>query len=146
MDEKFDQIYKVNYKNVYRLSYSYVLNSQDAEDILQKTFYKLYCRKKLLKLSDEEIKKWLFRVCINESKDLLKSIWHKKTSEYDDSIKTKDLKDEDIMDCLSRIPIYLYYYEGYSIKEIAKMIHKKESAIKMRLSRGKDYLREEMNK
>ena len=43
-----------------------------------------------------------------------------------------------------RIPLYLFYYEGYSIKEIANQLKKSESAIKMRLLRGKEALRKEM--
>ena len=43
-----------------------------------------------------------------------------------------------------RIPLYLFYYEGYSIKEIALQMGKSESAIKMRLSRGKLALKKEM--
>ena len=45
-----------------------------------------------------------------------------------------------------RIPIYLYYYEGYKIEEISNILKIKSSTIKMRLSRAKKILKEEMEK
>ena len=64
--------------------------------------------------------------------------------------KDNKTKDDSLVDALNninpdyRIPLYLFYYEGYSIKEIAKQLKKSESAIKMRLLRGKEALRKEM--
>lgn len=72
MNDRFDEIYYLYSKDVYKLIYSYLFNIQDTEDILQKTFMKLYNNKKILLLENEEIKKWLFRVSINNTKDLLK--------------------------------------------------------------------------
>ena len=43
-----------------------------------------------------------------------------------------------------RIPLFLYYYEGYKISEIAKILREKESTIKMRLANGKKMLKKEM--
>ncbi len=150
MNERFDEIYYLYSKDVYKLIYSYLLNISDTEDILQKTFIKLYKNKKILLLSNEEIKKWLFRVSINNTKDLLKSSWKKLTLRLENETNSYELNENRTIDMLKsipkdyRIPLYLYYYEGYKIKEIAKIMKKPESAIKMNLSRGKDKLRLEM--
>ncbi len=150
MNNRFDEIYYLYSKDVYKLIYSYLFNIQDTEDILQKTFMKLYNNKKILLLENEEIKKWLFRVSINNTKDLLKSPWKKLTKSLDDEIKSYDLNKFETFELLKSIPkdyriqLYLYYYEGYKIKEIAKIMKKSESAIKMKLSRGKEKLRLEM--
>lgn len=150
MNERFDEIYYLYSKDVYKLIYSYLLNISDTEDILQKTFMKLYKNKKILLLSNEEIKKWLFRVSINNTKDLLKSSWKKLTLRLENETNSYELNENRTIDMLKsipkdyRIPLYLYYYEGYKIKEIAKIMKKPESAIKMNLSRGKDKLRLEM--
>ncbi len=150
MNERFDEIYYLYSKDVYKLIYSYLLNISDTEDILQKTFMKLYKNKKILLLSNEEIKKWLFRVSINNTKDLLKSSWKKLTLRLENETNSYELNENRTIDMLKsipkdyRIPLYLYYYEGYKIKEIAKIMKKSESAIKMNLSRGKDKLRLEM--
>lgn len=147
--KRFEEVYALYNKDVFRLAYSYVLNKEDAEDILQRVFVKLYKNKKILSLNSVDIKKWLFKVCSNEAKDLLKSPWRKLIKNVDNEkeiIKPKS----DLLEILPsiaaeyRIPLYLYYYEGYSIKEIASILKKSESAIKMRLSRGKEKLKKEM--
>ena len=152
MDKRFDEIFLLYNKDIFRCSISYVINSHDAEDIVQRTFYKLYTNKKILNKENEVIKKWLYKVCINESKDLLKSSW-KKVNTNDELLinKSNTKKNEvDLIDLLKTITpiyrstLYLYYYEGYSIKEIANIIKKSESAVKMRLTRGKEELKKEM--
>ena len=152
MDKEFERIYELNNLSVLRLAYSYVYDQNDAEDIVQKTFYKLYKNSKILKLEDEEIKKWLYRVCINESKDLLKSSYKKrKTKLVLETIK-EESKDNNVIYLLQTIPdkyritIYLHYYEGYKINEIAKILKKSEPSIKKYLAEGKELLRKELDK
>ena len=41
-----------------------------------------------------------------------------------------------------RVPMYLYYFEGYSIKEIAELTGSKTSTLQTRLARGREKLRE----
>ena len=152
MNKRFDELFLLYNKDIYRCTISYVINKHDAEDIVQKTFYKLYMNKKLLNKENEVIKKWLYRVCINESKDLLKSAWKKVSTNNDLLINKSNTKKKevDLIDALKSITpiyrstLYLYYYEGYSIKEISTIIKKSESAVKMRLTRGKEELKKEM--
>ena len=150
MIERFNELYQLYNNDVYRLSYSYLLNEQDAEDVIQKVYIKLYNNKKILMLSNNEVKRWLFKVCINESKDILKSPWRKLKSSITNDIKDEKVKNDTLLESLNninsyyRIPLYLYYYEGYSIKEIAVQLKKSESAIKMRLFRAKEALKKEM--
>ena len=147
MNEKFENIYNMYVGDIYKLAYSYVVNRQDAEDITQKTFYKLYNNRKIMN-ECEKIKGWLIRVCVNECKDYLKSSWFKVSRELPDIKKESSESALFIslreMDPKYRLPLYFYYYEGYSIKEIAKIMNKSESAIKMRLLRAKEKLREEI--
>lgn len=146
-NDRFERLFSTYSKDIFRLAYSYVLNRHDAEDIVQRTFYKLYKHIKKLSISDAEIKKWLFRVASNESKDILKSPSHKNLKISFDETKEVVQNDDDFTSTLvdvsknCRIALYLYYYEGYNIKEIAKIIRKSESAVKMRLSRGKEELK-----
>lgn len=153
MDDKFEIIFKKYYMDIYKFAYSYSYNREDSEDILQKVFYKLYVNKKIFSLEDNEIKKWLLRVCVNELRDLNRKIKKREICELNDNIICSDSnKNNSLLNYLINIPLiyrtslYLYYYEGYGIKEISKMINKSESAVKMRLSRGKDLLRKEMEK
>ena len=149
MNERFNELYQLYKNDIYRLAYSYLLNEQDSEDVIQKVYIKLYNNKKILTLSNNEAKRWLFRICINESKDILKSPWKKLKATITNDVKDNKIKNDSLVDALNinpdyRIPLYLFYYEGYSIKEIAKQLKKSESAIKMRLLRGKEALRKEM--
>ena len=150
MGERFNELYQLYKNDIYRLAYSYLLNEQDSEDVIQKVYIKLYNNKKILALSNNEAKRWLFRICINESKDILKSPWKKLKATINNDIKDNKTTDDSLVDALNninpdfRISLYLFYYEGYSIKEIAKQLKKSESAIKMRLLRGKEALRKEM--
>lgn len=151
----FDDLFDLYNNDVYRLAYSYVLNKCDAEDITQKTFYKLYINIKKVSLinSNEDIKKWLFRITINEAKNHLKSSWFKTIKNQEDDnlgICTNKSELNEFTCALKnissqyRIVLYLHYLEGYNIKEISKIIKKSESAVKMRLMRGKEELRKEM--
>ncbi len=149
---EFEQIYKTYYKDVYRLAYSYVLNKQDAEDIMQKSFLKLYKNIKKVNNSSNDIKKWLFRITINDCKDLLRTFKFKTLSFVNEEniINNEDYTKNDLIYFLKsiplnyRVPLFLHYYEGYNVKEIAKIMHKSESSIKMRLSRGREILKKEM--
>ena len=152
MDDNFIRIYNKYFLDVFRLSYSYLLNEQEAEDTTQSTFIKLYHHSDVLNKNDEDILKWLFRVAINISKNHLLSIWYRKRVQVDnlDNNSTYNLNNNNLYLSLMelpskyRIPIYLYYYAGYSIKEISLIMKVKESTIKSRLLRGKKLLRIEM--
>jgi len=152
MEEKFIKFYKKYYNDVFRLAYSYTLNSQDSEDICQRTFTKFYDYLKRNNFEEEKVKAFLFKVAINDSKNILVSSWRKLTSSLDkcDYNLQTSIKNNDLLDALKelsksyRIPLYLYYYEGYSIKEISELLKSNESTVKTRLKRGKEKLKELM--
>ena len=152
MNELYDEIYHKYKDDVFRLIYSYTLNREDTNDIFQKVFLKLYVNMKKFKSSDENVKKWLFRVSSNECKNHLKSFWISKRTNVDDitDMKNVDNKDNSIIDALKevqakyRIPLYLYYYEGYNIEEISNIMKLSQSNIKQRLKRGRDKLKGEL--
>lgn len=148
MEIEFNRIFDLYNEDIYRLIYSYTLNKQEAKDLLQETFMKLYKNFYKLPKEDVEIKKWLIKVAINCCKDNFKSFWNSKVipihyNELNKSYVENFNNDiEEILNKLGkkyRIPIYLYYYEGYKTSEIAIMLKEKTSTIKMRLHRGKKY-------
>ncbi len=151
MDTLFTEIYTKYYNDVFRVAYNYTLNRHDAEDIVQLTFTKLYKNRKKFQEANEDVKKWLFRVAINNSKNFLLSAWKKKNDLKDDlelfGMKEKDrsvLYDLQHLSKKYRITLYLYYFEGYSIKEIASILNTTQSNIKQRLKRGREKLKIEM--
>lgn len=144
-NEYFIKIFDLYYKDIYRLAYCYTQNKLDAEDITQKVFIKYY--KNFNKIEEQHIKQWLIKITINECKDLFRNIWNKKVIKTDQEIIIKTTnKKEYLLKNLPhkyRIIMHLFYYYGYTSKEISKLTNIKESTIKQRLRRGRLLLKEE---
>ncbi len=147
----FTNIYSNYYNDVFRIAYNYTLNRHDSEDIVQQTFIKLY--KNITKFYDlnDEVRNWLIRVTINESKNFMTSAWKRKNNLKEDAefFGIEEKENTLFYDLMGlpkkyRITIYLYYFEGYSIKEIASILKTSESNIKQRLKRGKEKLKIEL--
>lgn len=150
MNDEFIKIFNLYKNDVYRLTYSYTKNKSDTDDIAQNVFIKLYKHKDILKLDNDDIKKWLFKVTINECKSLFLSHWRIKVSLFDDKdIKVSD-SNNDLLDVIAnlnkkeRIIVFLHYYEGYKIKEIAEMMKLSEVNVKVLLSRTRKKLKNMM--
>lgn len=145
---EFEFTEKVNsYKNmVFRLAITYLKNVQNAEDVTQDVFIKLYQNDKEFQSKEHE-KAWLIRVTVNASKDVLKSAWMKKTVPIVGDIVFKEKEDSDLYHAIHRLKpkyrtaIHLYYYEDYSVKEIAKIIEVTETAVQTRLHRARKQLK-----
>ena len=139
------------YKNMlFNIAYSYLGNKDDCEDILQEAFIKL-CYHAPDFETDENEKRWIIRITINLCKNHVKSYWNKKKAsieDLDDYFYQEDEKK--IMLDVINLPakykacILLYYIAGYKISEIADILNISESAVKMRLKRGRDLLKIEM--
>lgn len=142
--DSFEHSVNRNNKRLFSIALSYTKNHDDAEDILQNTFLKLW-RNKTPFENDEHIDKWLTRVCINECKNYIKLPFRKNTSLEDAKrLYTFDSpKSFDIFSALMSLPkkehtvIILFYYEDLSIKDISSLLKIKESTVKTRLHRAR---------
>jgi RNA polymerase sigma-70 factor (ECF subfamily) len=151
MEEQF--LVKLNtYKNmVYRLAIAYLKNVQDAEDTTQDVFMKLY-RQDIKGFSAEQEKAWLIRVTINACKDILKSAWRRRTTPLDENVAFCETEQSDLFYAVMalslkyRMVIHLYYYEDYPVKEIADILHIKETTVQTRLMRARRKLQEILEK
>ena len=100
---------------VFRLSYSYVKNREDAEDVCQEAFLKLY-RSEQLFAADENVKAWLLRVAVNLSKNLLKSSWFARRAELSDDIPAENPREQALLSSIKALPpkyggiLHLFYY------------------------------------
>lgn len=136
---------------VFRLAYSVVKNREDADDITQDAFMRLY-RSREEFASGDNVKAWLIRVTINLSKDLLKSSWHRRRADLDDSIPVESREEGFLLECVKRLKpeqgavIYLFYYEGYSVSEIAELRKCTSAAVRTRLTRARAQLRKMLTK
>lgn len=148
MDKEFIKYYNLYKDDILRLALSYTKRINDAEDIMQNVFVKLY--KNIDNVEEDKVKKWCIKVTINECRDFFKSFWIKNIFANDEILsnmcndeKAINLKDELFnLPAKYRIVIYLYYYEGYKINEIAEILRVNSSTIQTRLTRGKQKLKE----
>lgn len=131
---------------VYRIAYTRTNNKQDSEDIFQEVYLKLAKRIPNFKNKEHE-KAWMIRVTINCSKNFLSSSWNKKTVGLDDNIPFETKESYELYSNIAKLSvkyrtvIYLYYYEGFKINEISKILKTNESTVKTRLSRAKENLK-----
>lgn len=153
-DSKTEDVYNRHKLMIYRICLVYMKNIADAEDIIQETFVKLMCSNKTFE-SEEHEKAWLIRTCINLCKNQLKHWWRKRDDidDYNNLANTNDIsasKTDANIDVLKEISnlsvkyktvIYLYYYEGYTSIEIAKMLKKPNSTIRNQLADARKILK-----
>ena len=134
---------------VRRVCFMRLKNYADVEDIFQDVFmkYALYDKE----FANEDHKKaWFIRVSINACNDLLKSFFRKKVTSIDHLTIEPSIfenTDKELWNEVFKLHqnyrdvIYLFYYEGYSAIEIAKILNKKENTIYTWLSRAKKQLK-----
>lgn len=151
------QIYDRYSGAVYRTAFTMCKNTADAEDITQETFIKRFRTDISFDDSSSE-KAWLIRVAVNKCRDMFRSVRYRYfyyTVSLDEVDLIYETKDESyvyhaVMELPPkyRIVIHLYYYEGYSVAEIGRIIGKSETAVQTQLYRArkklKDTLGEEM--
>lgn len=135
---------------IFRISYCILCNSADAEDAVQETFLKYIT--KAPEFNDEEHRKaWLIKVSANISKNMLMFRLRRDTVNIDDieSIGV-DRDDSETFEMIMSLPskhkivLTLYYIEGYRCKEIAEIIGISEEAVRKRLQKGRELLREKI--
>jgi RNA polymerase sigma-70 factor (ECF subfamily) len=135
---------------LFRIAFSYLGNKHDCEDILQEAFIKL-CYYAPNFPSDEDEKRWIIRITINLCKNHLRSFWNKKKINIEELEEFATEPDEKyiLLDILHlpdkyKTVIQLYYFIGYKISEISDILSLSKSAVKMRLKRGRELLKIEM--
>lgn len=134
---------------VYRLAMVYLGRPADAEDVTQETFVRLLCRAPAF-ADEEHRRRWLLRVAANLCRDQLRGFWRKRVTELDDALPAAPAEEREAARAVMalpeqyRLPIHLHYYEGYSVAEIASILKLGQSAVKMRLKRGREMLKLEL--
>ncbi len=161
-DALIDELLERYGQDILRLVFSYVNNSQIAEDLTQDIFVK--CYKSLHTYSGKsKLRTWLWRIAINHCKDYLKSwynrnvlVTEKEPANYrttkqmiEDAVIQKE-EDNQLIAAIMTLPIkyreviYLFYYEELLIKEIAVLTEVSANTVKTRLRRAKELLKERL--
>ena len=103
--------------------------------------------------SDEHLKAWLIRVAVNLSKNFLRDNKRRSGEELDENIPYPEVnKDNELLTYVLklpekyRIPIHLFYYEGYSVSQIADILDIPQGTVKIHLKRGREKLKSVLEK
>lgn len=155
-EEKLEELMQLYTQDLLRISYYYTKSIHTAQDIVQEVFIRFYNKK--VNLVNQDIKPYLMRMVINQSKDYLKSWNYRKTQlvamfpvnqfgkEKNQLIQQEE--EDEIAKAIFSLPIKqreaitYYYFEGLTTKEIASLLKVPESTIKSRLSKGCILLKE----
>lgn len=152
--ERFEALYRQYANDVLRVSYFYLGDRQQAEDVTQDVFVRLLTRTPDLEPGKE--KAWLLKVALNRCRDLWRAAWVKRVvlgspaMELAPAPGSMDdrLEKQELLAAIRKLPaefrkvILLHYYQGYGISEIAEMLNVPEGTVSSRLSRGRKKLEE----
>ena len=137
---------------LYRLCLVMLGNESDAEDAVQETFIR-FLQKAPRFEDDEHQKAWLITVAANRCRDLLRA--RKRQGQIDPGLVQEvraEVPDSGILEALMTLPekfrlvLVLHYVEGYRVEEIARIVGRTPSAVKMRLQKGRRLLKEAYQK
>ncbi len=132
---------------IYRIALHNLKNPADAEDIFQDVCLTLLTKKAPL-FDDVHIKNWLIRVTINKCKNFHKSLWQAKRDSFDSMDDTPVYMSQEIPELVYSLPkkyrniIYLYYYEEYTVAEIAQILKENKNTVNSKLQRARKKLKE----
>ena len=134
---------------ILRLSYAYLKNTQDAQDVCQTVFVRLLTEPREFESGEHE-RAYILRMAANACKDLLKSPWRRRTCDLEAcaQVPAPETSDGSVLAAVNQLPahyrsvIYLFYYEGYQASEIGEILGVPTATIHTRLARGRARLRE----
>lgn len=139
------------YKNsIYVMAFNICKNTHDAEDVVQDTFIQYISLKKDFE-TEQHIRAWLIRVAINKAKNKNTTFFRRNALPLEDYMETltfESSESSELFEAVMKLPkkyrviIHLFYYEDYSVNEIADILKISVSNAKVRLSRGRKLLRE----
>ncbi len=135
--------------HMFSSAFSVCRNKMDADDAVQDTMIKYHSLS--LDFEDENhLKAWLLRVAINRAKDISSSFWRRNKVPWEDymnELAFEAPEDSRLFGAVMQLPdkyrtvIHLYYYEEYSVREIADILRCREGTVKSQLSRGRALLK-----
>lgn len=135
--------------NVFSAAFHILKSAEDAEDVVQETFLCYHTQNKQFE-SEVHIRAWLLRIAINKAKNILRSGRYSTSvplEEYMHTLPFETEESQELFEEVMRLPekyrivVHLFYYEDFSVREIAKILRITESSVKTRLSRARNILR-----
>lgn len=147
---EFKEVYDRQIGKVYKYALLLLENIQDAEDAAQMVFLKYWQKKKKFRDLEHE-NAWFILVTRNQCYDMLKGYYRKNRQDLEKAVdipvEFTSKEENELWQALCMLPekyttvLYLYYYEGYSVRELAKILKRRESTIQTQLADGRWKLR-----
>lgn len=147
---EFREFYDRQVKRVYRLAMVLMGNISDAEDVTQTIFLKAWEKKPDFRDADHEIA-WILTTTRNQCKDIHKSFYRRKRADLENApepqVTLETQMDNEIWEALQslaekyRMVLYLYYYEGYSVRELSVILRRRESTLQTQLATGRKQMK-----
>lgn len=154
-EDWIEQLITKHEHRLYRTALAVLGCREDAEDALQEVFIKTFQNPPDFQSEDHE-KSWLIRVTVNQCRSMLRSLWHKLRSPLPESLlaeyPAQSASEQELLENVMELPwkyrvvIHLFYYEGYSIREISRLTGQRESTVRSLLTRGRQKLRKFLEK
>jgi RNA polymerase sigma-70 factor (ECF subfamily) len=150
-DERFAEAARRWMDTVFRLAYSYTKNREDADDVTQEVLLALWREEKEFS-SEEHLRNWLIRVTLNRCKALFRSPWRRRESleDYAETLGFEQPEHTELflavmgLERKYRLPLLLYYFFGYSVREIGGLLQLPENTVSTRLYRARAKLRDQL--
>ena len=148
-EEAFSRAARTYGDTIYRVALHALKNRCDAEDVMQTVLLKLFEQEKAFD-SEEHLKHWLLRVAVNESRKVLRAFWRRTSvplEEWRDGPAPEDPDKRELFQAVMgletkyRLTIYLYYYEGCTVAQVADALQAKPSTVQTWLLRARERLR-----
>ncbi|MCI6202535.1 MAG: RNA polymerase sigma factor [Lachnospiraceae bacterium] len=147
---EFREFYDRQVKRVYQLAMVMMGNISDAEDVTQTVFLKAWEKKPDFRDADHEIA-WILTTTRNQCKDIHKSFYRRKRADLENApepqVTLETQMDSEIWEALQslaekyRMVLYLYYYEGYSVRELSVILRRRESTLQTQLATGRKQMK-----
>lgn len=131
---------------VFRIAYQNCFNKSDSEDVAQDVFVRLLSQKGRTFQDMEHVKAWLIKVTLNRCKDYGRFFDHRKEIPIEEWDHTHSESGQEVLFMLEELPkeermiVYLHYFEGYSIREVAELLGKKQNTVGSKLNRARKKL------
>ena len=147
-DQQFVPLAQRYMDTIFRVAYSYLRSRSDADDVTQEVLIQLY-KTDIAFENDAHLKRWLLRVTVNRCKNIFRSPWRKveDIADYENSLTFDAPEHRELFDAVMsldrryRLPVLLYYYEGYRQREIAGLLDIPEETVRTRLARAREKLK-----
>lgn len=136
--------------SIYRVALQYAGRPADAEDVLQEVLLERFRTKQTFS-SPEHERRWLLKVAVNRCRNLLRSQRRRRDLPLDEAENLCAPEESDyraLYEAVNSLPrnqrltVDLFYYEGYSTAEIARLLDTREATVRTWLRRARLKLKE----